>query len=254
MKNTLVLPTKQFYGLSLYGGDRSSLLKLLNQVLEGNTQVESTPVTICTPNPEQLVRASHDTTFYDHLKSSDILLPDGSGLVWAVNRQQTRDNRLQRITGREVFHELLELAIRKHYKVFLLGGKPGAAAMIAAHCQRSNETCQIGFDDGPKENTGEVLKKISERKPDLLFVAYGAPSQEQWIVDHREVLQQCGVKIAMVVGGSFEYEAGNVVKVPVIVERLHLEWLQRLILEPWRLGRQLRGGKFFLDVLLGKYD
>lgn len=247
MKHTLDLPTKQFYGFSLYGGDRQKLLNLLAPLLEGNTQVAQTPITIFTPNPEQLVRASQDPTFYSYLKSGDILLPDGAGLVWAVNRQRTRDNRLQRITGREVFHELLELAMSKHYKIFLLGGNLGSAETIAS---RGN----IEFDDGPKENTEEILQKIREYKPDLVFVAYGAPYQEHWIVDHRDVLEQAGVKIAMVVGGSFEYEAGKVARVPAIVERLHLEWLQRLILEPSRLGRQLRGGKFFLDVLLGKYD
>jgi N-acetylglucosaminyldiphosphoundecaprenol N-acetyl-beta-D-mannosaminyltransferase len=168
-------------------------------------------------------------------------------LVWAIDRK------IQRVPGREIFHELLKLAKEKKYRVFLLGGKPGAAEKIAALCQMSNANCQVFVDDGPRENEAEILEKIRQTRPSLLFVAYGAPYQEEWILNHREALIDAGVKIAMVVGGAFEYEAGMVPKVPQVIQDLHLEWLHRLISQPWRWRRQLKGLSFFWLVLRNKF-
>lgn len=244
-------PTVPFYGISLYSGTIQLLIEKCHFFLEEKLKSDGGMWTIYTPNPEQMVLAWEDSSFLAVLKRADILLPDGAGLVWAVRRsrsEQPTANSIQRITGREVFHDLLGLAKELHLKVFLLGGKKGAGKKVMEKWKMENG--QWGYDDGLKEQENEVLEKIRAYKPDLLFVAYGAPHQEMWVDRNREALKSVGVKIAMVVGGAFEYEAGLVPRVLPLVEKLHVEWLQRLILEPWRWQRQLKGLQFFLRVLL----
>lgn len=250
MRQDLGLPTNLFYGLPIYSGTKQGVIDFATHFLEETSREGERFVTIFTPNPEQLVLSRQNPRFYQVLQTADILLPDGAGLVWAANRRQTTDNRLQRIPGREVFHDLLDLAIQKHYRVFLLGGRGGSAQLLITN----HQSLVASYDDGPRENEAEILEKIRQARPALLFVAYGAPYQEEWILNHREALVHAGVKIAMVVGGAFEYEAGMVPKVPQVIQDFHLEWLHRLISQPWRWKRQLKGARFFLDVVLGKYS
>lgn len=241
--------TITFAGLDLFGGTKEVLLNLIQNLLEVHPQEKKGLCAIFTPNPEQLVLATEQRTFRSHLEEADILLPDGAGLVWAVNKKMHNPKfKVRRLTGREVFHDLLELAADKNYKVFLLGGKRGSAEKII-----SSYRLDWQYDDGPKENKVHILEKIQHYRPDLLFVAYGAPYQEQFIMENKRELESSGVHVAMVVGGAFEYESGDVPPVSHIIQHLQLEWLQRLVQEPWRLKRQLHGSRFFLDVLLGKY-
>ena len=84
---------------------------------------------------------------------------------------------------------------------------------------------------------------------DILFVAFGFPKQEQWIAEN---LDKIPVKVAMGVGGAFDYISGNVPRSPVFIRKLGLEWLFRLIIQPWRLKRQLALFKFIYLVLREK--
>ncbi len=87
---------------------------------------------------------------------------------------------------------------------------------------------------------------------DILFVAYGAPEQDKWIARN---LPRLRVKMAMGVGGAFDFIAGVVPRAPQWMQRLGLEWLFRLYLQPWRIGRMMRLPRFVLAVLLyGKND
>lgn len=241
------LSVKQFFGLSVVSDSENEVLNLLRLSLEEKSRVGKEVLCVFTPNPEQMVLARENSRFYKNLEAADLLLPDGSGLVWAMNR--VGGIQAKRLSGRALFHDLLELAAKKNYKVFLLGGEKGSSQSIIESYEQSWQ-----FDDGPRENTDEALKKISAYKPDLLFVAFGAPHQEEWVIKNREVLRKADVGVAMVVGGAFEYEAGSVPKIPRMVQDLHLEWLMRLVVQPWRWKRQLKGARFFLDVILGKYD
>ena len=81
---------------------------------------------------------------------------------------------------------------------------------------------------------------IKQIKPRLVFVALGAPTQELWIAQHRNLLRKNNVEIAMAVGGSFDYLLNKVPRAPRWMQKLGLEWLFRLIIEPWRIKRQLR--------------
>lgn len=246
----LIGPTILFDSISVYGGTKNILLSSIADHISQNPQKTPFLLKIFTPNPEQMVLAKEDASFFESLSQANVLLPDGAGLVWAIHKR--KGEKVQRIAGREVFHDVLKMARDKEWNVFLVGGKPGAAKHIADQ-SNSRSGIQWAYDDGPKEDVSTVLEKIRNTRPDIVFVAYGAPWQEKWVIENEAALQEAGVRVAMVVGGAFEYEAGLVQAIPSWAEQMRLEWLIRLVREPWRWKRQLKGLKFFIDVLFSRH-
>jgi len=93
----------------------------------------------------------------------------------------------------------------------------------------------------PTAEEEQLLKKaITKLQPDIVFVAFGAPYQEAWLIQHRRVLEQAGTKIGMVVGGSFDVLLGRIKRAPQLIQKIGLEWLFRLIQQPHRFKRQLK--------------
>lgn len=251
--NTFTLPIRQIFGVPFFVGTKQSLLAFFTRLISNSPEKRRLQV-VFTPNPEQMTLALHDAEFKQLLTSSDINLPDGAGIVWALRRQGVKVNR---IAGRGLFHELLLLSREEKWRIFLLGGRPGSARLVAKQFQLDSSVfdCDEGASDikhEAREEKQRVLGKIKSFKPDILFVAYGAPWQEKWVMENRGELEAAGVKLAMVVGGAFDYEAGLVPKVPKLIESANLEWLWRLVTEPWRWQRQLKGLEFFWRVLTSK--
>jgi N-acetylglucosaminyldiphosphoundecaprenol N-acetyl-beta-D-mannosaminyltransferase len=96
----------------------------------------------------------------------------------------------------------------------------------------------VGAEDGyfSKEREGEIVARISQAAPDLLFVALATPHQDIWIHNQKTRL---GAKIAMGVGGSFDVLSGNLRRSPVWMQRMGAEWLFRLCQEPRRFFRMM---------------
>jgi exopolysaccharide biosynthesis WecB/TagA/CpsF family protein len=97
---------------------------------------------------------------------------------------------------------------------------------------------QIHFeitDDIYKSKNNELIQRINKAKPDILFVAFGVPKQEKWIYEN--IKKMPSVKLAIGVGGSFDFISGKIKRAPLIFQKSGLEWLWRLILEPRRIKR-----------------
>jgi N-acetylglucosaminyldiphosphoundecaprenol N-acetyl-beta-D-mannosaminyltransferase len=99
----------------------------------------------------------------------------------------------------------------------------------------------------PAENEA-IVRRINDSRADMLFVAYGAPRQDKWIARNKEALTT--VRLAMGVGGSLDFITGRSVRAPHWLQQLGLEWLYRLIREPWRWRRMLALPRFALKVML----
>ena len=181
---------------------------------------------ITTPNPEMIVAAQKDPAFKRILNAADLAIPDGAGLRLA-------DPKLRRLSGADLMMAL----IKKGYKTLLCGSKPGVAQKAAK---------KLGVMGISQPN----LSKINKIKPDLLFVALGHGKQEKWIAKN---LPKLKVKVAMGVGGSLDYIAKPWLRAPLLIQTLGLEWLWRLILQPWRLKRQLSLLEFVYLVITNKW-
>ena len=104
------------------------------------------------------------------------------------------------------------------------------------------------YPGSPAENErDEIAARITAAGTDLLFVAFGAPAQDLWIARNRERLPT--VRLALGVGGVFDYLTGRVPLAPPLMRRLGLEWLYRLYRQPWRWRRMLALPQFVLAVL-----
>jgi N-acetylglucosaminyldiphosphoundecaprenol N-acetyl-beta-D-mannosaminyltransferase len=192
---------------------------------------------IVTVNPEFIVAASQQPDFMRALQESDLNLPDGANLLRAAKAQGTPLR--ERVAGTDFVWYLCGLAGVCGWRVFLLGGREGVGGQTAARLQTRYRHLKIAgtFEGSPEpRDEAEILMRINESGAELLFVAYGAPAQDVWIYRNRANLPN--VRVAIGVGGAFDFIARRIRRAPKLMQDLGLEWLFRLVLQPWRLRRQ----------------
>lgn len=200
---------------------------------------------IVTPNPELVLMAQKNKELRLAMNESEFPIPDGVGLAYASRFLYKKP--LNIIPGRKLFIELVKLADKNKWKIFLLGGESGEAELTAEKIIARYKKVQIDAMQGPKLNknaepSGETDKNIEKEAigrinkfiPDLLFVAFGNPKQEIWI---RNNLTHLRIGGAMAVGGTFRYVAGLTALPPSWLSKIGLEWLWRLVTEPKRAKR-----------------
>lgn len=199
---------------------------------------------IITPNPEMLVYASKHLDYKDKLNHANIALPDGVGLFFASSFMGKQLK--ARITGVDFIEELCKVSREKPLSMGFLGGRPGIAEHAVDCLRKKYPWIKVGFFG---EEWGKV--RLRDKTPiDILFVAFGVPKQEEWIYANLEKLP---VKAAMGVGGAFDFISGRVRRAPFLIRFMGLEWLFRLIREPWRWKRQLALLEFVLLIFKQKF-
>ncbi len=203
---------------------------------------------VVTVNPEFVVQARSDSKFMDVLNRADLALADGVGITYAA--KLAGETLKARMPGVDLLQELARVAAQRGYSIFLLGGAPGVAEEVANVLVSSYENLQVagtyaGSPDQAEEDI--IVSMIRRASPDLLFVAYGAPNQDFWV--HRN-LDRLKPVVAMGVGGSFDYISGRAKRAPSWMIQLGLEWLFRLVREPWRWRRMLRLPVFAYLVII----
>lgn len=200
-----------------------------------------------TVNPEFVMIARRDPPFAQILNQSALNLPDGQGLIWAARVLGTPLR--QRVTGVDTVVDLAELSAQKGYRLFLLGAAEGVAAAAGQRLQVRFPGLEIaGIHTGSPaaEEEEAIVSEIRRSRPDCLFVAYGAPRQEEWIARN---LVPLGVPVAMGVGGAFDFISGRTKRAPRWMQTLGLEWLHRFLYQPWRWRRMLALPRFAILTL-----
>jgi N-acetylglucosaminyldiphosphoundecaprenol N-acetyl-beta-D-mannosaminyltransferase len=203
---------------------------------------------LATVNPEFVMTAQTDGGFLQVLKQADLCLPDGVGLLWAA--RYLGKPLPERVAGSDLVYHLAELASIHGWRLFLLGAGPGVAEEAARRLTDRYPGLTVcgayaGSPD-PAEND-EIVARVKTSRADILCVAYGAPRQDKWIARNRASLGT--VRLAMGVGGSLDFVTGRAVRAPRLLQRLGLEWLHRLVKEPWRWRRMLALPRFAWAVL-----
>ncbi|OGG29430.1 hypothetical protein A2973_04190 [Candidatus Gottesmanbacteria bacterium RIFCSPLOWO2_01_FULL_49_10] len=246
------------------------------------------PLIVATPNPEQIVLAQRDKHFAQILNEADVAIPDGVGLVtamWLLEKRSAvsgQRSALKRIPGVEFMEDLVRLAAERGYPVALIGGRAGVAAE-ALECLQVRNPGPKGWAMDPGElhlgslgdldnlsNLKNTTEKIRSTGTRLVFVGLGAPKQEYFI--EKLKTQNSNLKIEtqnsnlqkiqgentssivlMSVGGSFDIIAGKTPRAPLILRAIGVEWLWRLVREPWRWRRQVSLVQFLWLVLGEKF-
>ena len=178
---------------------------------------------IVTPNPEFIMTAQKDLEFKKILNDADLSIPDGNGLRLSG---KVKNN----VSGVDLMEKLVEKSADWGVTMGFLGAATGVAEKTAECLQKKYPKIKIAF-----ASSHDTLYMIPDT--DLLFVAFGAPKQEKWIYKN---LPKLNVKIVMGVGGSFDYISGKVPRAPKFFRNFGLEWLFRLIIQPWRIKRQIK--------------
>ncbi len=190
---------------------------------------------VMTPNNEMLVEGTKHPEFLKVMQSTALNLPDSTGVVWAARKLGTPLK--ERVPGVDAVLGLMG-ALTPEHPVFLLGAAPGVAEQAALSLSAQFRQAKIvgTFAGSPKdEDATQIIAQINESGAQILLVAYGSPKQDLWIHRHLKELPQ--VKIAMGVGGTFDFFAGVRKRAPQFLRQLGLEWLWRLLLEPSRFKR-----------------
>lgn len=203
---------------------------------------------VCTINPEFIMIAQRDVNFFNILSRADLCVPDGVGLIYAA--RYLGQPLPQRVTGSDGVPIIAERAAQKGWRLFFLGAAPGVAEKAADVLRQKYPGLQIvgTYSGSPAPNEEDALvERVNASGADILFVAYGAPEQDKWIARN---LPRLRVKMAMGVGGAFDFIAGIIPRAPLWMQRIGLEWLYRLYLQPRRIGRMMRLPLFALNVLL----
>lgn len=216
------------------------------------TMMESDKLkTIYTPNTEMIMKAQEDLSFKAILNEGDLVVPDGIGVVLASKIHHL--GLTERVPGIELMSMILEYCNRTGKSIFLFGGKPGVADIAAQKIFSTYPNLRVvGTRDGyfSSNDTFGILDEINEMKPDVLFVALGAPKQEKWIHDNKKILN---TRVAMGVGGSLDVWAGTAKRAPLFFQKFGLEWFYRLMTQPTRFMRMMSLPKFMLKVLTTRH-
>lgn len=207
---------------------------------------------VMTPNSEMLVEATRNPRFHALLRSTQLNLPDSQGLLWMA--RVTGQRLPERVSGVDAVQELCAKLDEQH-PVFLLGAAPGVSDRAAEELQRRNPRLRIAgtYVGSPRpQDSAEILRRIQAVGPHILFVAFGAPAQDLWIAKHLPLLPS--VRLAMGVGGTFDFLAGVQKRAPRWMQKLGLEWLWRVLREPRRIGRIWRAVIVFPWLVLTRQN
>jgi N-acetylglucosaminyldiphosphoundecaprenol N-acetyl-beta-D-mannosaminyltransferase len=217
-----------------------ALAQIERFVDEGGTHL------VATVNPEFVMRAQRDPAFARVLASAELCLPDGTGVVWAARRQGC--DLAGPVAGVDLVEPLAAMCARRAWKLFLLGAAPGVGDELAEKLRAANPGLDVRAHSGSPDPSGDetALRLIHDHGTQVLLVAYGAPAQELWVERLRNRL---GVAVAIGVGGAFDYLTGRVPRAPEWMRSAGLEWLHRLVRQPWRIRRMAVLPVYALKVL-----
>ncbi len=206
---------------------------------------------VITLNGEMASKAFNDKKFFDILKRADLVIPDGIGIVWGARKLGERI--VHRIPGIEFGWNLLRLAEEREYGVYFLGAKEDVLKEALIKIKSTFPKLKVagahsGYFDKNEESA--IINEIREIKPDMLFVGMGGGKQEKWAFSHRDL----NVPLTIGVGGSFDVWSGRIKRAPIFVQKLGLEWLYRMLIQPSRVVRIGNVISFAVKVMFGKVN
>lgn len=252
IKSDINLESNEIFGLSFANVSKYELIdQYIKRYIETSKSQYSKTLVVFTPNPEQIVLSTDNPEFEAALRKADILLPDGVGIVLVSSLRSFfgRGRKVQqRVTGIDVVVGILHN--NPNAKVVVIGGKAEDSTVsvpktveLAGTLQGKTVRWLPGYKNIAQPTASEeaaVVEFLRNEKPDVVLVAFGAPYQEYWTLQHLPLLQELHVALVMVIGGALDVLRGRLHRAPKAMRAVGLEWLFRLIQEPWRWRRQLQ--------------
>ncbi len=177
-----------------------------------------------------------DMEYKQILLGSDAVFADGSGIRMAGDMFGTKI--IDNVNGTDMFPLLCRRCKDEGFKIFLLGAAPGTAQRVGewVHSEIAPDIIS-GVHDGffNPEDIPSLISEIEKSEADLLLVAMGVPRQEKWI---HQNLKELPVSATLGVGGLFDFFSGNILRAPMWMRKLGIEWVWRLLKEPRRMWKR----------------
>lgn len=244
--------------------DTKDLAVFIEKNIGGNTLRR-----IYTPNPEILLCGLRDNEYGSMLCNADVSLPDGQGLRQVASfLHRTHDTKRaflilwqwilgyvfslfipskmdfpipKVIAGSTTFMDLHEY-FSEDIRVFYFGGEMDVPERLLEFMKKQYPKVNIvgscgGYPYRSKEEATQVFKNIKGSGANMLFVALPFPLQEKFTWEFQKELEDAGIRVCMVVGGSFDFAVGDIKRAPQILQYIRMEWLWRLVQQPRRIGR-----------------
>jgi N-acetylglucosaminyldiphosphoundecaprenol N-acetyl-beta-D-mannosaminyltransferase len=212
---------------------------------------------INTINQYSFCIAEVDSEFKAALVDSNVLLPDGIGIVkllsWVFGKS------VNKIAGEDLFFHLVRRMDQEGGKCFFLGSSANTLDKIYLKMRKEYPSIKVGCFSPPfkdlfdEEDTATMINAVNDFEPDILFVGMTAPKQEKWV---QQVKGNLNVGTIACIGAVFDFYAGTVVRPGQIWINLGLEWFVRMVKEPRRMWKRylLNGPVFFGHLLKLKFS
>jgi len=193
----------------------------------------------------------------DILRKSEMVTADGMPVVWAARLLGTRLK--ERVTGADLVPALAREAAKRGRSVYLLGGSGDVAEKAAEHLQQMAPGLIVAGWSAPfvhihgrkmmdaEEDDRAVVDAVNNARPDILFLGFGNPKQEVWFERNRHRLK---VRVAIGIGGTYEFITGRVKRAPMWMQRAGLEWIFRITQDPVRLFKRYFVGFFKFGTMI----
>lgn len=231
-------------GVKIDGASIEETVSFIEKTVSAGAQAQ-----IATVNPEFLVEASRDLQFKKILNSCALNTCDGFGIQLLAKIFYGAN--LKRTTGVAVAEKLLN----SQYKLFLLGGAGDVAEKVVQKFPQAKIIKSEGggemiaeADSWRLENNEAILEKIKSSGAEILLAAFQYGRQEKWLAKNLPHLPN--IKVAIGVGGTFDYLSGNVKRAPAWIRKIGLEWLFRLVSQPKRWRRILKATVIFPALVI----
>lgn len=211
--------------------------------------------TLFCANPHSLVVASSDRDFLSALQSADFLIPDGAGIVLAS--KMTNGRIQERVSGPDVLEQLTRrLQTLGGYSYFFLGSTQQTLDGLMRRMHDDFPFIEVKgtftpafSDEMPEEENERIISLINRMRPSVVWVGMTAPKQEKWIIKNKH--RMTNTKLICAVGAGFDFFSGTKKRSPGWARENYLEWLPRLLREPFRLWRRniISTPVFLLNVM-----
>jgi N-acetylglucosaminyldiphosphoundecaprenol N-acetyl-beta-D-mannosaminyltransferase len=235
----------ELFGYQVFTKSRTELILELCERIKKNN-----PASIVSLNTLKLYQGSKQSELKKLFNSADYIIPDGQSIV--IAEKLIHNNKIEAISGAELMVELIKESESKGYRIFFLGSTQKLLDKVKNKIKMDFPKLinKVSFQHGYYDKRLEekvILKKIASFKPDFLFVAFGSPRKEEFIIENQSLLNS---NILMGVGGSYEYFVGDV-QLDSFTKKLGIRWLVRTMQDPLRLTkRYLVCNSYFLKELI----
>ncbi|WP_157469729.1 WecB/TagA/CpsF family glycosyltransferase [Clostridium algidicarnis] len=236
----------EILGYPIYSGYKKEILNDIEEIVSSEGCVH-----IVSGNPEVLYQGLFEKPLYENFTSKrSLIIPDGVGVIFSAKVKGLKVK--EKIAGIEVMQDIISYCNRKDKSIYLLGSKDSIVRKCKVNIEATYKDINVvGYKDGyfDLDNCDDIIEDINKCNPDVLFVAMGCPRQERFIIKHMDKLH---CKLFMGVGGSFDILAGELKRAPKWMITFGIEWLYRILKEPFRIKRMKSIPKFMIRAIIGK--